>query len=166
MRRIGLQTSLKESDTQTGYSAFRKRLQELGWNVGGNLQIDQRWSGGNPNLIRTHAAELVALKPNAIHAFSTPVVAALQQETRTIPIVFQAVSDPVGSGFVDSVAHPGRNATGWTNYVSTFPGKWLSLLKDIAPGIRRAVALFNPITAPYATKFYVPALQRWWSDGG
>jgi putative tryptophan/tyrosine transport system substrate-binding protein len=77
--------------------------------VGGNLQIDHRWSGGNLNLIRAYAAELVALRPDAIHAFSTPVVAALQQEARTIPIVFQAVSDPVGSGFVDSVAHLGRN---------------------------------------------------------
>jgi putative ABC transport system substrate-binding protein len=105
------------------------------------------------------SAELVALKPDALHAFSTPAAVALQQETRTIPIIFLAVSDPVGSGLVESLARPGGNATGWTNYVPTFPGKWLSLLKEIAPGIGRAAALFNPITAPYATKFYIPALQ-------
>ena len=136
---------------------FENGFRNSAWRVGRNLQMDYRWSGGNPNLIRAYAAELVALKPDALHAFSTPVVVALQQETHTIPIVFQAVSDPVGSRFVDSVAHPGRNATGWTNYVSTFPGKLLSLLKEIVPSIRRAAALFNPITAPYATKFYVPA---------
>ena len=161
VRRIGLLTSLNESDyrAQAVYSAFRKRLQELGWSVGRNLQIDYRWSEGNPNLIRAYAAELVALKPDALHAYSTPVVAALQQATRTIPIVFVGLSDPVGSGFVDSFAHPGGNATGFTNYVPTISGKWLGLLKEIAPRVDRMAALFNPITAPYATKFYIPDLK-------
>jgi putative tryptophan/tyrosine transport system substrate-binding protein len=101
----------------------------------------------------------VALKPDALHSFSTPAAAALQHETRSIPIVFVSVSDPVGTGLVQSIEHPGGNATGWTNYVPTMPGKWLQLIKEIAPGIRRAVALFNPITAPYVTTFYLPALK-------
>jgi putative ABC transport system substrate-binding protein len=162
MRRIGMLTPLKESDyrAQAVYSAFRKRLQELGWSVGRNLQIDYRWGEGNPNLTRAYAAELVALKPDALHAYSTPVVAALQQATSSIPIVFVGLSDPVGSGFVDSFAHPGRNATGFTNYVPTISSKWLELLKDVAPRINRVAALFNPITAPYATKFYIPDLKN------
>ena len=161
MRRIGLLTSHNEGDprAQSAYMVFRRRLQELGWSVGRNLQIEHRWAGGKPDLLRANAAELVALKPDALHVFSTPATAALQQETHSIPIVFVSVSDPIGSGFVQSLAHPGGNATGWTNYVPTMPGKWLQLVKEIAPRIRRAGAIFNPITAPYVTKFYLPALQ-------
>ena len=161
VRRIGSLTSLDESDTraQAGYAAFRNRLQELGWIIGRSLEIDYRWAAGNPNLIRTYAAELVAAQPDALLAFTTPVVAALQRETRTIPIVFSGVSDPVGSGFVQSLAHPGSNATGWTNYVPTMSSKSVQVLKELAPRIERIAVLFNPITAPYVTGYYMPALE-------
>jgi putative ABC transport system substrate-binding protein len=94
------------------------------------------------------------MKPDAIFASSSPVVAALQQESRTVPIVFTAVSDPVGIGFVESLARPGRNATGFTNFVATMAAKWLEVLKEIAPQVRRAVLLFNPQTAPYVAQYY------------
>jgi putative ABC transport system substrate-binding protein len=153
MRRIGLLTSLNEGDprAQAGYMAFRRRLQELGWSVGRHLQIEHRWAGGNPDLLRDHAAELVALKPDALHVFSSPAAVALQQETRSIPIVFVSVSDPIGSGLLQSLAHPGGNATGWTNYVPTMPGKWLQLVKEIAPTIKRAVALLCQPFIPTVT---------------
>ena len=129
-RRIGSLTTFDESDpeAQTGYAAFRKRLQELGWVVGRNLKIDYRWPRANPDRIRDYAAELVAMKPDALIAVTTPVVTALEQETRTIPIVFTAVSDPIGSGFIQSLAHPGGNATGWSNYTPALSGKWVEML--------------------------------------
>jgi putative tryptophan/tyrosine transport system substrate-binding protein len=161
MRRIGALTSLDEKDAQaqTWYAAFRKRLHELGWDVGRNLQIDYRWAGGNMDRIRAYAAELVAMKPDALLASTTPVTAALLQETNTIPIVFSNVSDPVGSGFAKSLAHPGGNATGWTNFPPTMGGKWLELLKEIAPRVGRIGVIFNPITAPYVTGYYMPDLK-------
>jgi putative tryptophan/tyrosine transport system substrate-binding protein len=161
MRRIGALTSLSDGDERgkAAYESFRKRLEELGWIVGRNLHIDHRWGKGDPNLIRAYAAELVTLKPAALHAFSTPAVAALLQKTQTIPVVFVGVTDPVGNGFVNSFAYPGRNATGFTNYEPTIPGKWLELLREIAPRTFRVAALFNPVTAPYATKFYIAALE-------
>lgn len=133
MRRIGALTSLDEKDTQAQawYAAFRRRLHELGWDVGRNLKIDYRWAGGNMDRIRAYAAELVASKPDALLASTTPVTAALLQETSTIPIVFSNVSDPVGSGFARSLAHPGGNATGWTNFPPTMGGKWLSCLRRL-----------------------------------
>jgi len=161
-RRIGALSSLTEGDPrdEAAYGSFRKRLEELGWIVGRNLYIDHRWGKGDPNLIRAYAAELVALKPDALHAFSTPAVAALLQETQTIPVVFVGVTDPVGNGFVNSFAHPSRNVTGFTNYEPTIPGKWLELLREIAPRTSRVAALFNPISAPYAPKFYIETLER------
>ena len=161
IRRIGSLTSLAESDAeaQTWYAAFRKRLRELGWDIGRNLQIDYRWAAGDTDRIRAYAAELVALKPDALLAFTTPVVAALQRETRTIPIVFSGVSDPVGSGFVQNLAHPGGNATGWTNYNPTMSAKWVEVLKEIAPDVTRIAAMFNPITAPYVAGYYMPDLK-------
>ncbi len=161
MRRIGSLTSLDENDAeaQSWYASFRKRLHELGWDIGRNLQIDYRWAAGNMDRISADAAELVALKPDALLATTTPVVAALLRETHTIPIVFSNVSDPVGSGFAKSLAHPGGNATGWTNFPPTMGGKWMEVLKEIAPRVRRIAILFNPITAPYVTGYYMPGLK-------
>jgi putative ABC transport system substrate-binding protein len=161
MRRIGSLTSLDETDAQAQvwYAAFRTRLQELGWVIGRNLQIDYRWGAGDMDRIRTDAAELVAMKPDALLASTTPVVAALLRETHTIPIVFSNVSDPIGSGFAKSLSHPGGNATGWTNFPPTMGGKWLEVLKEIAPRVRRIGLLFNPITAPYVTGYYMPGLK-------
>jgi putative ABC transport system substrate-binding protein len=155
-RRIGLLIGVAESDaeTQAWAATFRKRLDELGWKAGRNLQIDERWSASDPDRIRTFAGELVAMKPDAIFAFSSVAVAALRRESRTIPIVFTAISDPLGSGFVESLAHPGGNATGFTNFVSTMGTKWLEVLKEIAPEVRRAVLLYNPQTAPYVAEYY------------
>jgi putative ABC transport system substrate-binding protein len=160
-RRIGSLTSLAESDADAKAwdAAFRMRLQELGWVIGRNLQIDYRWAAGNADRIRTYAAELVAMKPDALIAVTSPVVAALQRETRTVPIVFSGVSDPVGSGFIKSLAHPESNATGWSNYTPTLSGKWVEVLKEIAPSISRIGVLFNPITAPYVTGYYMPDMR-------
>ncbi|MFZ0238694.1 MAG: ABC transporter substrate-binding protein, partial [Xanthobacteraceae bacterium] len=139
MRRIGSLTSLDENDAQAQawYASFRKRLHELGWDIGRNLRIDYRWAAGNMDRISADAAELVAMNPDAFLASTTPVVAALLRETHTIPIVFSNVSDPIGSGFAKSLSHPGGNATGWTNFPPTMGGKWLEMLKEIAPRVRR-----------------------------
>src|SRR5262249_10358355 len=107
-----------------------------------------------PTRNRRFASELLAMRPDAVFAFSSVAVAALQQESPTVPIVFTAISDPVGSGFVESPARPGRNATGFTNFVPTMAAKWLEVLKEIAPQVQRAVLLFNPQTAPYVGQYY------------
>jgi putative ABC transport system substrate-binding protein len=143
-----------DSETKGWVSVFRKRLDELGWRVGGNLQIEERWTAGDPDRNRRFASELLAMRPDAVFAFSSVAVAALQQESPTVPIVFTAISDPVGSGFVESLARPGRNATGFTNFVPTMAAKWLEVLKEIAPQVQRAVLLFNPQTAPYVGQYY------------
>jgi ABC-type uncharacterized transport system substrate-binding protein len=156
VRRVGVLMGVAESDAETKawVASFRKRLDELGWKVGRNLQIEERWTTGEPERNRAFAREFSAMQLDAIFAFSSVVVAALQRETRTIPIVFTAVSDPVGSGFVTSLARPGGNATGFTNFVSTMATKWLEVLKEIAPQVRRAALLFNPETAPYVAEYY------------
>jgi len=154
-RRIGVLIGVEDDPETKGWlDAFRKRLDELGWKVGGNLQIEERWTAGDPDRNQRFAGELLAMKPDAIFAFSSVAVAALQQESRAVPIVFTAISDPVGSGFVESLARPGRNATGFTNFVPTMAAKWLEVLKEIAPQVRRAVLLFNPQTAPYVAEYY------------
>jgi putative tryptophan/tyrosine transport system substrate-binding protein len=156
MRRIGVLMGVAEGDEETKawVASFRKRLGGLGWTVGRNLQLDERWTAGDAERNQAFAAELVAMKPDAIFAFSSVVVAALQHESRAVPIVFTAISDPVGSGFVESLAHPGGNATGFTNFVPTMATKWLELLKEIVPQLGRAVLLFNPQTAPYVSEYY------------
>jgi putative ABC transport system substrate-binding protein len=155
-RRIAVLIGVAESDAETKawLGTFRNRLYELGWRIDGNLQIEERWTAGDPDRNQSFARELVAMKPDAIFAFSSVVVAALQRESRTVPIVFTAISDPVGSGFVQSLARPGGNATGFTNFVPTMGAKWLEVLKEIAPQIRRVVLLFNPQTAPYVAEYY------------
>ena len=155
IRRIGVLIGVAgDAETKSWVATFRNRLDELGWKVGANLQIEERWTAGDPDRNRTFAGELLAIKPDAIFAFSSVAVAALQQESRTVPIVFTAISDPVGSGFVESLARPGRNATGFTNFVPTMATKWLEVLREIAPQVRRAVLLFNPQTAPYVAEYY------------
>jgi putative ABC transport system substrate-binding protein len=155
VRRIGVLIGVAgDPETRAWVGTFRKRLDELGWKVDGNLQIEERWTAGDPERNRAFAGQLLAMKPDAIFAFSSVAVAALQQENRTVPIVFTAISDPVGSGFVETLARPGGNATGFTNFVSTMAAKWLEVLKEIVPQVQRAVLLFNPQTAPYVAEYY------------
>jgi putative ABC transport system substrate-binding protein len=143
MRRIGVLTSLAADDPegQPRITAFVQGLRELGWAVGHNLHIDYRWAAGDPDRIRKYAAELVALAPDVILANSTPLVVALQQATPTVPIVFVAVADPVGAGLVESLARPGNNSTGFIVFEYGISGKWLELLKEIAPRVTRAAVL-------------------------
>jgi ABC-type uncharacterized transport system substrate-binding protein len=143
MRRIGVLTSLAADDPegQPRITAFVQGLRELGWAVGHNLHIDYRWAAGDPDRIRKYAAELVALAPDVILANSTPLVVALQHATPTVPIVFVAVADPVGAGLVESLARPGNNSTGFIVFEYGISGKWLELLKEIAPRVTRAAVV-------------------------
>jgi putative ABC transport system substrate-binding protein len=146
VRRIGVLTGQGANDPQgqSRIAALLQGLQELGWSVGRNARIDVRWSAGNADDVRKYAVELVALAPNVIFSSGTPAAAALLQATRTIPIVFTVVADPVGAGFVDSLARPGGNATGFTVHEYGLSGKWLELLKEIAPFVKRAAVLREP----------------------
>jgi putative ABC transport system substrate-binding protein len=139
MRRIGVLMPFAPDDptAQSRVSAFRDGLQQLGWTEGRNIRIEVRWAAGDAQSIARYAAELIAAAPDVILAVSSPSVAALQQATHTLPIVFVQVTDPVGSGFVASLAQPGSNATGFTLYEYGMGAKWLELLKDIAPRITR-----------------------------
>jgi putative ABC transport system substrate-binding protein len=152
MRRVGVLNAFPKNDpvNQASVAAFAAALENLGWVEGENIQIDYRFAAGDPALFKTYAAELVGLSPNAILASNTPAVAALRQQTRTIPIVFVRVSDPVGQGFVQSLARPGGNITGFSVYDAPLMGKWVQLLKEVAPRVTRVAVIFNPDTAPYA----------------
>jgi putative tryptophan/tyrosine transport system substrate-binding protein len=152
MRRIGVLSSLAETDpeAQVWDAAFRKRLIELQWIDGRNVHIDYRWGAGSVDRMQQFAKELVRLNPDVLVTISTPATAALQAETRTIPIVFAWVSDPVGSRFVSSLANPGGNITGFINIEASVIGKWLTLMREIAPQVSRIGFLFNPQTAPFA----------------
>jgi putative tryptophan/tyrosine transport system substrate-binding protein len=143
MRRIGLlvPATVDDSEYQTRLQAFLRGLQQSGWTIGRNVRIDTRWATTKPDDIRRHAAELVALAPDVILASTSVAVAALQQVTHTVPVVFAAVIDPVGAGFVESLARPGRNATGFALFEYGMSGKWLELLKQIAPRVTRAAVL-------------------------
>src|SRR5215468_2961397 len=143
VRKIGVLMNLASDDAegQARLAAFHQGLQQLGWTVGRNVQIDYRWGAGNADRIRKFAAELVALAPDVILSAGSPSVAALQQTTNTVPVVFVTVVDPVSSGFVDSLARPGGNITGFAVYDYSIGGKWLELLKEIAPGMRRAAVI-------------------------
>ena len=150
MRRIGvlLASTADDPDYQARIAAFQQGLQQLGWSDGRNVHIDTRWATTKPDDIRRHAAELAALAPDVILAGTgTATVAPLLQATRTVPIVFAVVIDPVGAGFVDSLARPGGNATGFTIFEYGMSGKWLELLKQIAPPVTRAVVLRDPTIA-------------------
>src|SRR5262249_56315152 len=144
-RRVGVLLAGVEGDpAQTArLSAFRRGLEELGWSEGRNVRIEVRWSGGDTGRMRAYAAELVAMAPDVLFGSATPSTSALQQATRTIPIVFAAVIDPIAGGFVTSLSHPGGNITGFSNYEYTIGGKWLELLKEIAPRTTRVLAIAN-----------------------
>jgi ABC-type uncharacterized transport system substrate-binding protein len=143
MRRIGmlLPGAADDLDYQARVGAFLQALALLGWTIGRNVRIDIRWAGANDAEIRRHAAELVALAPDVILAQGGRTVGPLLQATRTVPIVFPIVADPVGAGYVDSLAQPGGNATGFMNFEYSLAGKWLELLKEIAPGVARVAVL-------------------------
>jgi putative ABC transport system substrate-binding protein len=149
MRHIGVIMNLAADDPEAlaRVTAFVQGLQELGWTAGRKVRIDYRWGAGDADRIRRHAAELIALAPDVILASGTTPMGLLQRATGTVPIVFVNVPDPVGAGIVDSLARPGGNATGFTVYEYSISGKWLELLKEIAPGMTRAAVLRDP-TSP------------------
>ncbi len=142
-RRIGVLMSIAESDPEGSarITAFRQALQDLGWTDGRNVQIDYRWAAGNPDRVRINAAEFVGLMPDVILANGSVVLQALERETRTIPIVFVQVADPVGAGFVASLAQPGGNITGFATTDYAMSGKWVEILKEIAPRVTRVVVI-------------------------
>ena len=153
VRRIGTLMGYAETDreAQTDVAAFREGMQNLGWAEGRNIRIETRWARPeNAGSRERFAKELVALQPELILSHTTPTTTALLRETRTIPIVFANVSDPIGSGFVASLSRPGGNVTGFTTIEDSMGGKWLELLKEIAPHTKRVAFLFNPETATYA----------------
>jgi ABC-type uncharacterized transport system substrate-binding protein len=160
MRRIGGLTTLSSSDRlmQGHLAVFRKGLDEKGWRDGRNVKIEYRAAAGDAERLQAFAKELVGLQPDVIFAVTTPSVAALLKETRTLPIVFAQVSDPVGSGFVASLARPGGNVTGFTNIniESSIGGKYLELVKEIAPAVRRVAMIYNPPTSPFAAYYLRP----------
>jgi putative tryptophan/tyrosine transport system substrate-binding protein len=140
-------------------SRFTQGLSDLGWKDGGNVRIDVRWAAGNVDRMRIFAKELVNLQPDVILSLSTAATAALQRETRTIPIVFAAVADPVGSGFVANLPRPGGNITGFVIQEAASVSKRLELLTEMAPGLKRAAFMFNPDTAPGGGSFFLPSFQ-------
>jgi putative ABC transport system substrate-binding protein len=156
LRRIGVLTLFAETDAeaQVQDAAFRKRLADLGWVDGRNIRVDYRGGAGNVGRVQLLAKELVGLNPDVLVSITTPSTAALQSETKTVPIVFAMVSDPLGSGFVASFARPGGNITGFVNIEASLSGKWLELMHRIAPSVSRVALLFNPQTEPYA-RYYL-----------
>jgi putative ABC transport system substrate-binding protein len=151
-RRLGvLMGNIAEDPVATAYTtSLTQGLRTLGWQEGSNLRVDWRWSGGDPVLFDRYAAELVTLGPDVLLAQSSPSVVALRQKTSTIPLVFTMVSDPVGQGFVENLAHPGGNITGFSDFNALMAGKWLEMLTQVAPPVARVAVLYNPATAPYA----------------
>src|SRR5215813_13308621 len=147
-----------DSAAQSWLAAFRAALAKSGWSEGGNLRIELRWSAADPDKIRTFAKELVDLRPDAILSVTTPVTGALIRETQTIPIVIATVADPISSGFVTNLGRPGGNVTGFALYEPSMGGKWLELLKRIAPGVTRVALLFNPTTS-VPIKFYMASIE-------
>ena len=163
-RRIGALMLGGENDPVRGtkgwLSTFTRRLAELGWTDGRNLRMDVRWDDDNVDRQRMYAKELADLQPDVILAPATPQTAAFQQQTRTIPIVFVMVSDPIGSGFVASLPRPGGNITGFMLQEAGMAGKWLEFLTEVAPAVRRAALMFNPDTAPFVRSFTCPYSRR------
>src|SRR5215470_5870461 len=151
VRRIGVLNPFAENvQEEANLKAFREALQKLGWNDGRSVRIDQRWSGADPARIRAHAKELVGLNPDAILVSTALALQPMQQETRSIPIVFTRIVDPVEAGFVASLARPGGNITGFTPAESSVFGKLLDVCKELAPRITRVAVIFNPDQAPQA----------------
>jgi putative ABC transport system substrate-binding protein len=159
VRRIGVLVPYDENDplAKARLCAFTQALADLRWTDGRNVRMDLRWAGGDTNRIRALARELVGLQPDVMLASGTPATVALQRETRTIPIVFVIAGDPVATGIVPQLNQPGGNITGFANNESTLGGKWLELLSEIAPGLKRAAIMFNPDTAPVSA--YTPSFE-------
>jgi putative ABC transport system substrate-binding protein len=155
MRRISMLMNLAADDPESTarLTAFVQGLQEFGWTQGRNIRIDTRWAAGRPDLFPRYAEELVALEPDVILAATTPCVVALQRATRNVPIVFAAVVDPVGAGFVASLAHPGGNATGFVVFEYALSGKWPQLLKEIAPNVKWLAVIRDPTVASGVGQF-------------
>jgi putative tryptophan/tyrosine transport system substrate-binding protein len=151
VRRIGVLISTREDDAdgQARAALLRQGLSELGWTEGRNVHIDYRWVGGDAVRAEANAAELVSQKPDVIVANSTLSLAAVRNQTSTIPIVFVAIGDPIGQGFVPSLAHPGGNITGFTAFEFATSAKWLELIKEVAPEVRRVAFIFNPEAARF-----------------
>jgi putative tryptophan/tyrosine transport system substrate-binding protein len=165
MRRIGVLIQFAEGDPEglARLTAFREELQKLGWSVGGNLQIDSRWAVTSEERARSAVEELLGLTPDVIFANGTLALRAAQQATRAVPIVFRDIIEPIGQGFVASLAHPGGNTTGFAYLEVSIGGKWLDLLKDIAPRITHVACMFNPQRGPYSvgiSLFAQEAAQR------
>jgi putative ABC transport system substrate-binding protein len=163
MRRVGvlMSTAADDPEAKVELAAFEQELKNLGWREGQNIRIDYRFGAGDAARMAAFAKELVALKPDVLLARSTPVLKALAlaAETNTVPIVFVAVSDPVGEGFAASLARPGGNATGFTNVESAMAGKWVELLKEITPGLKRITFIYNPLTAPGGGAYYARLIE-------
>ena len=157
MRRIGvlLNATADDPEYQARLGAFLQGLQQSGWNIGRNVRIDTRWATANPADIRRHAAELVALAPDVILATGSSAVGSLQQATRSVPIVFVGLIDPVGAGLVESLARPGSNTTGFLLYEYSLSGKWPELLKEIAPNVTRVAVLRDPAITSGAVQYGV-----------
>jgi putative tryptophan/tyrosine transport system substrate-binding protein len=160
LRRVGVLMGYAENDpeSQSWLAAFKQGLMALGWAEGRNLRIDTLWAAGDISRATASAKDLVTLQPEVILSNSTPVTEALCRETRSVPLVFVNVSDPIGSGFVESLPRPGGNVTGFINLESSLVEKWLELLKEIAPGLTRVAVVFNPQTAPYV-EYYLKPLE-------
>jgi putative ABC transport system substrate-binding protein len=171
MRRIGVLMPFEESDPagKRRYTAFAQALADLGWTDGRNVRMDVRWGGGDINRIRALAHELVGLQPDTILTNSFAAIVALQRETRTIPIVFTGGTDPVASGILGRLDRPNGNITGFAAREAALGGKWLELLSEIAPGLKRAAFMFNPdaspglLFLPSSCDDYVVADQQTWS---
>ena len=163
MRKLGvlMNNTANDPEGQARAAALVQGLGEHNWQEGGNLRIDWRWAGGDPVLFARYAAELAALGPEVLLAGASSVaVEQLRRQTSTIPIVFAGISDPIGQGFVASLAHPGGSITGFSNFDSPMAGKWLEMLTQITPPVARVAVLFNPATAPYAGLCCAPSRRR------
>lgn len=160
LRRIGVLMARRADDPegQKQFAALRQGLAKLGWSEGQTIQLEVRWTVGNPAQASKFAQELVGSKPDVLVANATPSLIAVRQATATIPIVFVSVADPVGQGFVPSLSHPDANITGFSAEEASMGGKWLEVLKELAPRLTRIAVIYNPNTAPYAPMFF-PAMQ-------
>jgi putative ABC transport system substrate-binding protein len=160
MPRLAVLSQGRKGQLLGSWETFTDALRQLGWSDGNNIQIDERWAANDAAQVHVLATELVRLKPDIIFAVNTVVVAALQHETRTIPIVFVSVTDPVASGFVASLSRPGGNITGFSNFEPTLVGKYIEILKEIAPGMTAASDMFNPDTNPAHLSSVHPVLEE------
>ena len=163
LRRVGVLISGKEADRKTQHRlvVFKEAMRKLNWIEGKNVLYEVRWGSGNRDRISAGALELIALAPDAVLTVGTPATDAVRRGSKTISIVFAIVSDPVGAGFVKSLAHPGGNVTGFITYYPEFVGKWVEMLKEVAPQVKRIGLLFNPRTAPFSKDQYLrPFFER------